>query len=112
MPAAAMGYVGAALLVLPFAAPLSIQVDQIWLVAMHGTFILVSSAFLAIGPRFITSAEVGLLVLLESALAPVLAWAVVGEHPGRYALLGGTIVIGALFVSNLIALRRRVRNPR
>ncbi len=112
VPAAAMGYLGCALLLVPFTAPLSVPVDQFWLVVMQGLFILTSSVFLAIGPRFITSAEIGLLVLLESVLAPLLAWAVVGEHPGRYALFGGSIVVAALFVSNLIALRREVRNPR
>jgi drug/metabolite transporter (DMT)-like permease len=72
----------------------------------HGGLILGSSVLLAIGPRYITSAEVGLLILLESALAPLLAWAVVGENPGPYALAGGAVVIGALFLSNLWLLRR------
>lgn len=112
VPAAAMGYVGCSALILPFAAPLSIAPDQVWLVGLHGLFILGSSALLAIGPRYITSAEVGLLVLLESTLAPLLAWIVIDENPGNYAVAGGIIVIGALFISNLIALRRsRLRSP-
>ena len=111
VPAAAMGYVGCAVVILPFASPLSIAPDQVWLVGLHGVFILGSSALLAIGPRYITSAEVGLLVLLESTLAPLLAWFVIDENPGSYAVAGGMIVIGALFVSNLIALQRtRLRN--
>jgi drug/metabolite transporter (DMT)-like permease len=112
VPGAALGGVVTALLVLPFAAPLSVPVDQAPLVLAHGGSILVSSVLLALGPRYITSAEVGLLVLLESALAPLLAWAVVGEHPGGYAILGGVIVIGALLLSNLVALRRGLRNRR
>lgn len=111
VPAAAMGYVICAIALLPFAAPLSVGLDQAWLVLAHGSFILFSSALLAIGPRYITSAEVGLLVLLESVLAPLLVWAVINEHPGSYALAGGAIVITALFVSNVVALRRaRVRS--
>ncbi len=112
VPAVAMGYVLAALLILPFAAPLSVPSEQVALVGLHGAFILGSSVLLAIGPRYITSAEVGLLVLLESALAPLLAWAVVDENPGRFALLGGAIVMSALAVSNLVALRRELRNRR
>lgn len=112
VPGVSMGYLLAALAILPFAAPLSIAPDQAYIVLAHGLFILCSSILLALGPRYISSAEVGLLVLLESALAPLLAWAVVNENPGIYALFGGAIVIGALFVSNLIKLRgRRVRNP-
>ena len=107
VPSVAMGYVAAAVVLLPFAAPLSVPGDQVPLVLCHGAFILGSSILLAIGPRFITSAEVGVLVLLESALAPLLAWAVVGEDPGRYAIAGGAIVITALLVSNVVMLRNQ-----
>ncbi|MEW9918364.1 DMT family transporter [Marimonas sp. MJW-29] len=107
VPGVAMAYVIAAAVLWPFAAPLSVPSGQAPLVLAHGGFILFSSVLLAIGPRFITSAEVGLLVLLESVLAPVLAWLVVREHPGSYTLIGGAIVVGALFVSNLVLLRRQ-----
>ena len=111
VPGAALGYLGAALFVLPFAAPLAVSTGQTPLVLAHAGFILGSMALLAIGPRFITSAEVSLLILLESILAPLLAWAVIDEHPGAYALAGGAIVVGALLVSNLVALRRnRIRS--
>ncbi len=110
VPSVAMGYVAAALVLLPFAAPFSVPPDQVPLVLCHGGFILGSSVLLAIGPRYITSAEVGLLVLLESALAPLLAWAVVGENPGRYAIAGGAIVIGALLVSNIAMLRNQQKH--
>lgn len=109
VPGVAMGYLIAALAVWPFASPLSVSADQIPFVLGHGGVILISSVLLALGPRYITSAEVGLLVLLESVLAPVLAWLVVGEDPGIYALIGGGIVIGALAVSNVVVLRRRRR---
>lgn len=108
VPGMAMGCLLAGLLVIPFTDPLSVPESDVPLVAAHAGFILFSSVLLAIGPRYIPSAEVGLLVLLESILAPLLAWAVVGENPGSYTLLGGAIVIGALFVSNLVLLRREV----
>jgi len=106
VPGVAMGYVGAALLIAPFAAPFSMPVSEVPLVAAHAGFVLFSSVLIAIGPRYITSAEVGLLVLLESVLAPILAWVVVGEDLGSYALVGGSIVIGALCISNIWLLRR------
>ncbi|NNE51206.1 MAG: DMT family transporter [Sulfitobacter sp.] len=108
VPGMAMGCLLAGLFIAPFAAPLSVPTSEVPLVAAHAGFILFSSVLLAIGPRYIPSAEVGLLVLLESVLAPVLAWVVVGENPGPYAVLGGGIVIGALFVSNLLLLRRQL----
>ncbi len=112
VPGVAMGYTIAALVILPFAEPLQVPVAQAPLVLGHAAVILTSSVLIAIGPRFITSAEVGLLVLLESVLAPLLAWAVIGENPGLYALIGGSIVIGALAVSNVVLLVRQRRADR
>ncbi len=80
------------------------------MVAVHGGFFIVMSmTLLSIGPRYIASAEVALLVLLESVLAPLLVWAVLGEFPGEWVLAGGAVVLGALLVSNLVVLRRRRR---
>ena len=39
--------------------------------------------------------EVSLLLFLEPALNPLFAWAIHGESPTRWALLGGLIIIGA-----------------
>ena len=107
VPAVAVGYVLAGVAILPWATPWDVDPAQAPLIAMHAGFIVVSSVLLALGPRYITSAEVGLLVLLESVLAPILAWIVIFEDPGIYALIGGAVVIGTLFVSNLVVLRRR-----
>ncbi|MEX3316529.1 DMT family transporter [Sulfitobacter sp. PS-8MA] len=109
VPAVALAYLIAALAVLPFADPLAMPVSELPQMALYAAFIGLSAGLISLGPRYISSAEVGLLVLLESVLAPLLVWAVLGEDPGLYALIGGGIVLGALFVSNLIALSRRRR---
>jgi drug/metabolite transporter (DMT)-like permease len=107
VPGVGMAYLIVACLIAPWAHPLEVPVSQALLVLAHGGVIVLSSIFLALGPRYITSAEVGLLVLLESVLAPLLAWAVIGEDPGPYALIGGGLVILTLFISNMTVLRRR-----
>tara|TARA_R110002020_G_scaffold327121_6_gene542924 strand:+ start:12724 stop:13587 length:864 start_codon:yes stop_codon:yes gene_type:complete len=104
-----LAYVTVALLILPLAAPLSVPPSQAPLFAVFAGFIALSSMFLALGPRYITSAEAALLVLLESILAPMLAWAVLGEDPGPWALAGGALVLGTLFASNVYVLMRRKR---
>ncbi|RKT32600.1 drug/metabolite transporter (DMT)-like permease [Roseovarius halotolerans] len=112
IPAIPLAYIGAALVVWPFADPGVVLPDQWHLVVGHGAFITVSTCLLTLGPRYIASAEVALLILLESVLAPLLVWAVIGEDPGPWALAGGAVVIGVLFVSNIWVLRyrRRMRN--
>lgn len=107
IPAIPIAYIGSALVMWPFVAPLAVFPGQRDLFMGHGAFIAIATCFLTLGPRYISSAEVSLLILLESVLAPILVWIVIGEDPGQWALIGGVVVIGALFVSNLVALSRR-----
>lgn len=108
VPAIPLGHIAAALAVLPFTSPMEIIPEQWILVFLHGgVFILISTYFLTLGPRYIPSAEVALLILLESVLSPLLVWYFTGEEPGSYALIGGSIVISVLFVSNMVVLLRK-----
>ena len=104
IPAIPLGYIGGALVLSFFIAPFEVQVEDWKLILMHGTIIGASSCLLTLGPRFISSSEVSLLVLLESVLAPILVWFVLGEYPGQYAILGGCIVVSALSLFNLVNL--------
>lgn len=106
IPMIPLAYIGAALVIWPLADPGPAFAAQWPLFLGHGAFIAVATCLLTLGPKYLSSAEVSLLILLESVLAPLLVWAVVGENPGRWAILGGAVVIGALFVSNMVALRR------
>lgn len=107
IPAIPIAYIGAALAIWPFVAPLAPVAAQWPLLLGHGAFIAVATCLMTLGPRYISAPEVALLILLESVLAPLLVWAVVGENPGRWALIGGAVVLSALLISNLVALRRR-----
>ena len=109
VPAVALAYLLAGAVLLPIAQPLQMPSDELPQLLLYAVFMAASAGLIALGPRYISSAEVGLLVLLESVLAPLLVWAVLGEDPGLYALIGGGIVVSALFLSNLIALSRRRR---
>lgn len=112
IPAIPLAFLGASLAIWPLAEPMAVWAQNWPLILAHGAFISVSTCLLTLGPRYISSAEVALLILLESVLAPLLVWAVIGEDPGPWAILGGAIVIGALFLSNLWALiyQRHIRN--
>ena len=104
IPAIPLGYMGGAFVISFFISPFEVQLEDWKLVLMHGTIIGASSCLLTLGPRFISSSEVSLLVLLESVLAPILVWFVLGEYPGQYAILGGCIVVSALSFFNLFNL--------
>jgi len=105
IPAIPVGYIGAALTMSLFTDPFS-SFSNNWLLYFgHGLFIALGTCLLAIGPRFISAPEVALLILLESVLAPLLVWLVIGEDPGQWALFGGFIVLLSLLISNFVAVR-------
>ena len=105
VPAVPFAYIGAALVLLLFTSPFEAFAANWPLYLGHGVMIGAASCLLTLGPRYITSAEVSLLVLLESVLAPILVWWVLGEDPDPLAIAGGAMVIVALLVSNYFAVR-------
>ena len=56
--------------------------------------------------RELPSAEISLLGLLEVIFGVLWAWLGAGEQPGPAALIGGTLVIGALLCNELLSLRK------
>ena len=106
VPAVAAAYLLAAAFLFPITNPLPIFAEKYLLFLAHGAFIAAATCLMTLGPRYLPSAEVSLLILLESVFAPLLVWVVIGENPGQLAIIGGGVVIGALVVSNIIALRR------
>ncbi|ARU02496.1 EamA-like transporter family protein [Loktanella sp. PT4BL] len=105
IPAIPCAYLGTALILGLISIPGPDFGPQWPLFLAHGAFIGAASCLLTLGPRYIKSGEVSLLILLESILAPLLVWLVVGENPGQKALLGGVIVISALVLYNIHSIR-------
>ncbi|MEM7562767.1 MAG: DMT family transporter [Pseudomonadota bacterium] len=95
-----------AVIILPFAAPLSISESDLGYLMVMGIYMLpVGMALMFIGPRYIPAAEVALLILLESILGPIWVWWVLGEVPGEHTLAGGAIVLGTLAINTVWSLR-------
>ena len=59
------------------------------------------------GSRSVPAAELALLSMAEIVLAPVWVWLVLGESAGIYTLLGGALVLGAIYLDAASGLRRR-----
>ena len=105
IPAAALGYLFASLATAAFAAPSQMQPADFAYAALLGCFFIpIGVSLLTLGPRYISSAEVSLLLLLEGTLAPLLAWYVLDEVPAMRTFVGGAIIIAAIVISNLAAL--------
>ncbi len=108
LPAVLIGAVLSAAVTLPLAWPMSASTHDLSLLALLGVVQLAIPCLLAVRiARVLPAPEMSLLALLEVIFGVLWAWLGAGEAPGRTALTGGVLVIGALLVNEALALRQR-----
>jgi drug/metabolite transporter (DMT)-like permease len=92
------------------ASPSGLGTQGWFWVALNGLLVIpIATAFMALGPRLMPSADVSMFFLLETTLTPVWIWLIFGEIPGRGALVGGMIVITALLAHSYWRLSTSLR---
>jgi len=112
LPAIPIAYLGSAIILFFFTDPFIGFEGNAYLYFLHGVFIAIGTCFLAIGPRYISSPEASLLILLEAILAPLLVWVILYEYPGIWSLVGGTIIVLTLSISNLYSFSKVKRSQK
>jgi drug/metabolite transporter (DMT)-like permease len=97
-----------ALATLPVAWPFKATPHDLVVLFGLGIFQLAIPCLLLVRlTRELPSAEISLLGLLEVIFGVLWAWLWAGEQPGHAAVIGGTLVIGALVCNELLSLRGR-----
>jgi len=87
-------------LALPLAAPFEATAADLAVLALMGSVQLGAGCLLMVAAsRSLTATELGLLALLEPILGPIWVWVLLGENPGRLALAGGAVVLGAVIAN-------------
>jgi drug/metabolite transporter (DMT)-like permease len=111
VPAIAVGAGLSGLIAVVIGGPPAIpnQMQALWIIVMGFLVLTPATALMTLGPRYISSPEVGLIVLLETVLGPFWVWLVINEVPTIWALVGGAIVIMTLLVHSLLSLRDAAR---
>jgi drug/metabolite transporter (DMT)-like permease len=80
--------------------------DWLWIVFL-GVFQLgFSTVLYAYAIRRVRALDAMLIFMIEPILNPVWVYLVIGESPGRWALIGGLLVISCVTARSLHALRR------
>ena len=102
LPSIGAGYVMGALAVTPFASFEVYSNPELIYLFLNGAIILpLAIGLLSIGPRYLPAAEVSMFTVLEVIFAPLLVWFVLGENPGSRRILGGAVIIAAIFLHTL-----------
>ncbi|WP_372742430.1 DMT family transporter [Neptunomonas sp.] len=105
LPIIALSGAVAGLMAIPLASPMSLPANSyLWLAIMGLVQMPLATWLLMLAPRFIPSAEVSLFLLIETILGPVWVWLAVGEETPARTLLGGTIILSAIFANTMAAL--------
>ena len=97
----------ACLAALPFAWPFPSATAVEWGTAIYlGVFQIGLAYVFVIGAmRDLPALDASLLLLLEPVLNPVWAWAVRGEQPGAWTVVGGGVIIAATAVKSVYDAR-------
>ncbi|HWH46210.1 MAG TPA: DMT family transporter [Burkholderiales bacterium] len=107
VPSVLLAGIFSALIALPFALPLSVSAGDLALISMMGIVQLgVGLLLMMAAVRYLSSAEIGLLSILEIVFGTLSVWVIVGEHPSQAALSGGAVVIIALGANHVAGLRQ------
>lgn len=107
VPAMGLSGLVTAIIALPLAQPLALDITDLGLLMLMGLIMLpLSFGLMFIGPRYIPAPEVSLMLLLEAVLGPLWVWIALGEDPGERTLIGGAIVLATLAVHAFLSLLR------
>ena len=107
VPSVLLAGIFSMLIALPFALPLSVSASDLALLSIMGIVQLgVGLLLMLVAVRYLASAEIGLLSILEIVFGTLSVWILIGERPSQAALIGGGIVVSALVANQIAGLRQ------
>lgn len=93
------------------APALTAGMRDITLLALMGSIQLgLGCLLMTLAVPHLRAAEMGLLALIETILAPFWVWIGIGETPGAAAVAGGSMIIAALLANGILGLRDQSAN--
>lgn len=92
-----------------FGAPMTTTGPEIGILLAFGLVFAVASITLTEGARRIPAAQTALLGAIETPLAPIWAWLLLRELPTGWAVIGGTLVMIAVILSQYPLPRSKIK---
>ncbi len=107
IPAACLAMLLSAAVAWPLSAPTAVASRDLLYLVLFGGQMGLGLLLLTTGSRLIPATENALIGTLDTPLSPLWVWLAVGEAPTAAAMVGGTIVLGAV-VGHIVAESRSV----
>ncbi|KQU75674.1 MULTISPECIES: DMT family transporter [unclassified Rhizobacter] len=106
VPALLLGALISAIVTLPLSLPLQASVHDVGLLGLLGLVQLAIPCVIAVRlARHLPAPEMSLLALLEIVFGIAWAWLGTSEQPSMAVMVGGSLVLGTLFVNAWVGLR-------
>jgi len=107
LPATAIAGILAALFCVPLVDSFALDHSDLFISLCFGS-VQIGAGFILItlAAQVVPAAQVALLALTETALAPLWVWLVFTETPGTHTLVGGMIIVAAVLYNGVVALRQ------
>lgn len=86
--------------------PFDIPFMSIFWLFLMGVMQVVAMYFIYGATKYISSAEVGIFSTVETTLAPVWLWLFIGEIVPSTTLIGGALVVSAIFVNGYSQIKK------
>lgn len=105
LPATCLGGIFSALAAAVMVDSLAVSAHDLGLMVLLGV-VQIGAGFtlITLGARYVPAAQVSLLALSETVLAPIWVWLAVDEVPALLTLVGGAIVLSAVVGQALVGL--------
>ena len=98
----------AAAMCLPFITTLEISGhDLLMAICLGSVQVGLGFILITLGSRSVPAAQVPLLALGETALAPLWVWLIINETPAQNTLIGGALVLFAVLFQGVMGLRSK-----
>ena len=106
LPALSIGLLLSGVVLVMFINPFQYFVQKPALYLLHGVTLAIAVSALAQAARYTKGSVVTLFMLLEAALAPIVAWGIFSEYPGVAVIAGGLLVMMAVAMYGVWSISR------
>ena len=85
-----------------------IDLNTLMIIAFMGLVITpLARVLTSSGTKFISASEIGLLMIIETIMAPLWVWLFLNEIPSSNTFIGGSIILITLILNSIYTLRKK-----
>jgi len=106
LPALSIGLLFSGVVLVMFIDPFQYFLQKLALYLLHGVTLAIAVSALAQAARYTKGSVVTLFMLMEAALAPIVAWTIFSEYPGVAVIAGGLLVMMAVAIYGVWSISR------